>query len=109
MKTTFFILLVAASVYVAAYFATLALPDSVRFRPRQMITYGRTTFSESSADVIFSGQRYPDFHGVPFAIFRPLHHIDRQFLRRSHWQPYPRNAELSFYWLVPDAPSALNP
>ena len=106
VKTT----LIAAALlaaYVGFYYGTLSLPQSVRIRPRQFISLDGSQFLETSPDIIISGERSPDFHGVPSFLLAPIYHLDAHFIRPTYWRPYPRNTELNFDWLL--QPSATNP
>ncbi len=86
--------------YVGLYYSIISLPQSVRIRPRQFISLDGTQFVEAPPNMITSGQRLPDFHGVPSFIFAPMYLLDAHFLRPNYWRPYPRNTELSFDWLL---------
>ena len=101
MKRLLLIFLVVLT-YVGSYFAVLSLPYSFRFRPPQVISDGSTTFIEAKF-ISINGERMADFHGVPSVFFAPIYALDKHYLRHNYWFT-PRNQELSFEWLLGNAP-----
>ena len=80
-----------AGIYVGTYYAVLALPYSAHFGAPPAI---------STKLIVIDGERSPDFHGVPAAVFAPMQALDAKFIRPDYWRLWPRNAEVDFSSLL---------
>ncbi len=84
--------------YIGMYFVVLALPSTIRV-PSVLTAYDpviHAKFIEINGEWNF----FPDYHGLPEWLFKPLHEYDRTHLRPSLWSgSFPRDREMDFDWL----------
>jgi len=104
MKRLACFLSIVVVTYLCAYFLLLSLPASIRF-PKASVR------SRKELEVRFesfngSWEVFPDYHGLPTALFDPVHWLDRTYLRPSMWHGYDPTArrELDVWSSPPPRP-----
>jgi hypothetical protein len=85
--------------YIGMYFAVLALPSTVRVP--SFLTAHSTGIHAKYIEINGEWNSFPDYHGLPEWLFKPLHDLDRAQLRPDLWSgSHPRNQEMSFDWVI---------
>jgi hypothetical protein len=84
--------------YGGLYFALLALPGNWRL-PVAAPSPG--VAEPKFLEINGHWEVFPDYHGLPRALFAPLHALDRCYLRPRRWEgDEPKNREMDFDWML---------
>src|SRR5436190_15279108 len=81
---------VLPALYAGSYFAVLSLPSSMHLPI--FLSMAEPEIRLYWVALNGTWTRFPDYHGLPEWLFKPVHRCDRVYLRPGYWSgTYPRN------------------